>query len=119
VKGTLIVLRQTWQALEFGQCAGRSAAERPAVADQTQTAQAVEDWLIAYLDAKLGIDTPAIDPTAPFSCYGLRSIQSMCLVVDLSDWLGCALQPTIISEYGTIRSLATYAAYLMQPTRIG
>lgn len=109
------MLRETWQSVGFGRAskqnkAAQRSAALPTVSDP-QAVKAVEEWLLAYFSDQLGINPRLIDPNAPFSCYGMRSIQAACLVMDLADWLGCTLQPTIISEYPTIRALAHFAAY--------
>lgn len=105
------MLRETWQSVGFGHKQNKAARTTMSAASDPQAVKAVEEWLLAYFSDQLGINPRSIDLNAPFSCYGMRSIQAACLVMDLADWLGCTLQPTVISEYPTIRALAHFAAY--------
>ncbi|BBM82279.1 type I polyketide synthase [Candidatus Uabimicrobium amorphum] len=71
-----------------------------------KSAGEIEQWLIAKLQS-WGIDT-RIDSHAPFSRYGLGSSRLIELSGELQNWLNCTLNSTVMWEYPTIASLASF-----------
>ena len=51
-----------------------------------------------------------IDRREPFASYGLASIEAVYLVGKLEDWLGIALDATLLWDHPTIDALAAHLA---------
>ena len=68
----------------------------------------IESWLIAKIAAKLGLDSRKIDVNEPLINYGLDSVAAVTLSGELADWLERKISPTIVYDYPTIESLASY-----------
>lgn len=78
--------------------------------NDTQTAEAIQAWLVSHLIEQLGIAPQEIDMCAPFDSYGLDSMIIVSLTGELEDWLGCQLSPNLLYEYTTIEALSQYLA---------
>ncbi len=78
--------------------------------DSSRITRPIEEWLVAYLSGRLGVDAQSIDVHQPFVHYGLASIEGITLVQKLGDWLGRTLPATLAWEYPTIESLARHVA---------
>ena len=72
------------------------------------TAKIIEDWLVNYLVELLEVKPEDIDMETPFDRYGLDSSVAVALTGDLEDWLEVDIDPTIIYDYPTIKSLVEY-----------
>ena len=71
-------------------------------------AREIQDWLIAHL-AALGATAPdTIDIHAPFSTYGLSSLDAVTLSGDLEELLGRRFPPTLAYDYPSISTLSRY-----------
>ena len=68
----------------------------------------IQSWLVTRIAQKLGISPQEIDVREPFASYGLDSLQAVSLSAELEDWLGIKLSPTLVYDYPTIETLATY-----------
>jgi acyl carrier protein len=68
----------------------------------------VQDWVMSYIAELLEVETEEIDITLPFSTYGLDSSVAVGLTGDLGDWLGLDLDPTLLYDYPTIKSLVEH-----------
>ncbi|MDZ7342129.1 MAG: AMP-binding protein, partial [candidate division KSB1 bacterium] len=71
---------------------------------------AIESWLVAKIAENLELDPGEIDIHEPFVSFGLDSAQAVGLAGDLEEWLGRKLSPTLVWDYPTIESLATFLA---------
>jgi acyl carrier protein len=74
------------------------------------SAEAIGDWLVAYIGTELGIDPRAISREAEFAEVGLGSRHSVLLAGDLEDWLGITVPPTAAWDYPTIAALSEFLA---------
>jgi len=70
----------------------------------------IEKWLIEQLSSSLKVPKNDLDPDAPLTRYGLDSMDSVTLVMELEDQLGVELPPTLFWEYPTIRKCVLYLA---------
>jgi acyl carrier protein len=72
------------------------------------SAEEVQDWVMSYIAELLEVETEEIDITLPFSTYGLDSSVAVGLTGDLGDWLELDLDPTLLYDYPTIKSLVEH-----------
>jgi acyl-CoA synthetase (AMP-forming)/AMP-acid ligase II/acyl carrier protein len=86
-----------------------SGTEIPGGRDK-QNKQTIQTWLVCHLSARLGIESRAIDVTAPLASYGLDSVTAVSLTGDLEDWLGIRLSATMAFDYPTIDVLSQAVA---------
>jgi acyl carrier protein len=49
-----------------------------------------------------------MDPDAPFSKYGLQSIDAVILAMEIEEEIGVELPPTLLWEYNTVNECASY-----------
>jgi acyl carrier protein len=78
--------------------------------NDSQTAAAIQAWLVSHLVEQFGIAPQEIDLYAPFDSYGLDSMIMVSLTGELEDWLGYQLSPNLLYEYTTIVALSQYLA---------
>ena len=76
--------------------------------ENTQTKEAIEEWLISYLAENLKIKKDEIDVDIPFDRYGLDSSTAMIMTGDLRDFIGFEIDETLPYDYPTIESLSQY-----------
>jgi acyl carrier protein len=77
-------------------------------AEQSRTANEIQDWISSYLAELLEVEAEEIDVTIPFDRYGLDSSAAVGLTGDLEDWLGTELDPTLLYDYPTVETLAQH-----------
>lgn len=70
----------------------------------------IQDWLIAKIAELLELAPEAIDIRAPFSTFGLSSLDMVSLSGDLEEWLDQRLDPTIAYDHPTILALSRHLA---------
>jgi len=58
----------------------------------------------------LNVARESLDPTAPFTSYGLDSIAAFTLTVGLAEWLDRDLPASLFWEFATIAELADHLA---------
>jgi acyl carrier protein len=73
---------------------------------QSQTAEAIQNWLVFQLSERLNIEPDELDIDLPFDNYDLNSNEALALLNKLEKWLGRSLSPTIVWNYPTIATLA-------------
>lgn len=56
----------------------------------------------------LNVAGESLDPTEPFTSYGLDSIAAFTLTLDLADWLERDLPASLLWEYPTIAEMAEF-----------
>ncbi|MEM6610979.1 MAG: acyl carrier protein [Cyanobacteria bacterium P01_C01_bin.72] len=78
------------------------------IPQKTATAEEIQTWTVSYLAELLEIKPDEIDVTIPFDRYGLDSSAAVGMTGDLEEWLGYELDPTLIYDYPTIKSLAVH-----------
>jgi myxalamid-type polyketide synthase MxaB len=92
----------------------RSAGASPSPQDiapaRERSAAAVRGWLTGHLAAKLAVEAQDLDPSQPFTAYGLDSLQMVSLVGDLEGWLGRTLPPTLAWDFPTVEALSRHLA---------
>ncbi len=81
-----------------------------AVQPDAETAQEIQNWMIAYLLNQNGIDRSAIDLDKEFIDYGLDSAAALRMVGDLEDYLKRKLSPSLPYEHPTIAQLSRVLA---------
>jgi acyl carrier protein len=64
-------------------------------------------WLIERISAALKVKN-GMDPDAPFSKYGLQSIDAVILAMEIEEQVGVELPPTLLWEYNTVNECASY-----------
>lgn len=77
---------------------------------EPSTAAEIQAWIVSYLAQILEIDPEEVDVTIPFDRYGLDSSVAVGLTGDLEDWLEEKLDPTLLYDYPTIKSLSRHLA---------
>lgn len=70
------------------------------------TAEEIQVWIVSYLARLLEIDPDEVDVTITFDQYGLDSSTAIGMTGELEDWMGKQLDPTLLYDYPTIKSLA-------------
>jgi acyl-CoA synthetase (AMP-forming)/AMP-acid ligase II/acyl carrier protein len=74
------------------------------------TEEKIQAWLISHLALELQVPPDEIDIRESFAYYGMDSAIAVGTVGELTDWLGCELEPTLFWEYPNIESLAKQLA---------
>jgi acyl carrier protein len=64
----------------------------------------------------LNVPRESLDPTAPFTSYGLDSIAAFTLTVGLAEWLDRDLPASLFWEFSTIAELADHLAEMNELT---
>lgn len=64
-------------------------------------------WLVERISTALKVKN-GMDPGAPFSKYGLQSIDAVILAMEIEEEVGVELPPTLLWEYNTINECASY-----------
>ncbi|HEX4953119.1 MAG TPA: beta-ketoacyl synthase N-terminal-like domain-containing protein [Thermoanaerobaculia bacterium] len=105
--------RQQWQQGQLTplveQRAGAGArAPEPAPSTAAASGEAIRQWLLDWFAARLGAAPQAIDAQAPFARHGLASLETVQLIRELGDWLGCDLPPTLGWEHPSIEGLVQH-----------
>jgi acyl-CoA synthetase (AMP-forming)/AMP-acid ligase II/alkylation response protein AidB-like acyl-CoA dehydrogenase/acyl carrier protein len=74
------------------------------------TAKNIENWLENWLTNKLRIAADFVSSDTSFADYGIDSVMAVELTQDLEEWLKYSVEPTIIWNFPTIKSLAQHFA---------
>jgi acyl carrier protein len=69
---------------------------------------ALERWLAALVASAVDLQPDAIDVEARFDRYGIDSAAAIGLTEELEQRLGVPLDPTLLYDYPTIRSLSGF-----------
>lgn len=77
---------------------------------QLKDEENIRNWLIGKIAIKINEQSDDINPTLPFSFYGLDSVAAIGMSGELESWLQCKLPPTLIWDYPTIDLLAAHLA---------
>lgn len=78
------------------------------VAPPPTSAPEIRDWLVRYAARKKGVLEAAIDPAAPFTSFGLDSLEAVSLASDLAAWTGQQVPATALWEYPNILALSEF-----------
>jgi acyl carrier protein len=77
---------------------------------QSLAAEDIHDWLVVQIAAQLKVDPDEIDMRAPFSSYGLSSLQAMSIATLGKEQLGLPLSPLVIWNFPNVESLSQFLA---------
>lgn len=77
-----------------------------------QNVESIQEWIISQLVQHTGVPKDNIDLDQPFSRYGLDSIDSVTLTVDIGKWLNVSLPSTILWDYPTVEKLSSHLVSL-------
>ncbi len=72
------------------------------------TQREIQTWIVNYVAELLEVNPNRIDVTIPFDRYGLDSSAAVGLAGDLEDWLDRELDPTLLYDYPTIKTLTQH-----------
>ncbi|MBA3771428.1 MAG: acyl carrier protein [Ramlibacter sp.] len=76
----------------------------------SRTKDEIAHWCIEFVTKNLDIPASKIDLSSEFESFGLDSAATVGLVVELEEWLGRTIDPTVVFEHPTIGALAGYLA---------
>ena len=68
----------------------------------------IQEWLKQAIAQELKTTAERIDIQQPFSSYRLDSVVVVTLAVDMEEWLGCPLDPSVFWEFDTIADLSAW-----------
>lgn len=74
----------------------------------TPTPESLTAWLTERLAVHARVNPDTIQPDVPMASYGLDSVTTVTLLVEIEDELGLALDPNVPWEYPTIEALTGY-----------
>ncbi|MBV9688914.1 MAG: AMP-binding protein [Ktedonobacteraceae bacterium] len=77
---------------------------------QTQTAEAIREWLVAKVAELLRVKRSEIEVREPLALYGMDSVQAVTIAADLEEWLGREIPVTLAYDYPSIEAIARYLA---------
>ena len=69
----------------------------------------IESWLVSYLAEILEVEVEKIDITTPLEEYGLDSKTGLGMIADLEDEFDCEIDPSLVYESPSLKSLALLA----------
>ncbi|GAB3313336.1 hypothetical protein GCM10027299_00250 [Larkinella ripae] len=72
------------------------------------TPTTIQDWLTKRIASELKINPDQIDVHQPFASLRLDSVFVVTLAVDLEEWLGTAIDPSVFWEIPDIASLSDW-----------
>jgi trans-AT polyketide synthase/acyltransferase/oxidoreductase domain-containing protein len=72
------------------------------------TAEAIEQWFVAELAARLSIEPDLVDVQTEFGAFDISSVQALAILARLEQWLGRRLSQTLVWNYPTIAALAAH-----------
>lgn len=78
----------------------------PVAINGHQSAAAIRQFMLDSIGTALGVDGRTLDPTADVTSYGLDSVASFTLTLELSEFLQQDLPASLIWEFPTIAELA-------------
>jgi acyl carrier protein len=76
----------------------------------TPSATALRTWMCQRIAAHQKLGPGEVDPDAEFHALGLDSVAVVELTGELASCFGIAVDPTLIYDFPTVRSLATELA---------
>lgn len=79
-------------------------------APPVRTELEIEQWLVDRIAARLQMPSDQISRDVPILSLGLDSMQSVVLVGELEDWLGCRFTANPLVEHPTIEEISRHLA---------
>lgn len=83
----------------------QNAVDRDAT-DSFRSSAIIQQFMQERIGSALGVDGKTLDPAAPVTSYGLDSIASFTLTLELAEFLDRDLPASLIWEFSTIAELA-------------
>lgn len=77
----------------------------------------IHEWLKQAIANELKTTPESIDIHQPFSSYRLDSVVVVTLAVDMEEWLGCSIDPSVFWEFDTIADLSAWLVNDYLPTQ--
>lgn len=74
----------------------------------TNQQNSVKNWLVEWIADEFDLSVEEIDPTKPFSYYGMTSVTATTLTADFEEKFQHSFYPTAMMNYPTIETLAEY-----------
>lgn len=68
----------------------------------------ISNWLITYVSHLVEMSPEDVATDVTFDSYGIDSTGAAGLSGDLSNWLGCSLNASLIHDYPTIDAVSQY-----------
>lgn len=72
----------------------------------TVTHDQIVEWCRQHIATLLDFPVERIPADAEFDSFGLDSAAAVSLVVDLEEWLGAEVSPSLLFEFPTVQALA-------------
>ena len=88
----------------------KRASASVSAADASAQREGAEEWLTAWVAARLGVEVASVGLDDEFVNFGLGSVDVVSLAGDLEPWLGRRVPPIVAYQYPTIRALARFLA---------
>jgi acyl carrier protein len=67
----------------------------------------LKEFLTGRISSVLRVKNKDMDPDKPFAQYGLESIDSVILAMEIEEEIGIPLEPTLLWEHNTINLCAS------------
>ena len=74
----------------------------------TNQQDSVTTWLIEWIADEFDLSVEEIDPSKPFSYYGMTSVTATMLTTDFEAQFSKRFYPTAMMNYPTVEALAQY-----------
>ncbi|WP_326668655.1 MULTISPECIES: acyl carrier protein [unclassified Streptomyces] len=71
-----------------------------------RAAEAIRGFLISRIAGMTRLPEEKVDADTPISAYGLDSVHTLELVVEIEDWLGISVPDDLPWKHPTIRAIA-------------
>jgi acyl carrier protein len=78
----------------------------------SRSVEEIQQFLVKRLAEMLKRSSDEIDHNRPFADYGMDSVASVGLVVDLEGFMGTRLDPAVVWDFPTVGALAQHLAVL-------
>jgi acyl-CoA synthetase (AMP-forming)/AMP-acid ligase II/acyl carrier protein len=88
------------------------AAAIPAGERHPRTTDEIRGWLTNRLARQCGISGEQLDPHERLSHYVRDSLSAVCIALELQQWLGIAVAPTVLYDNPTLAALSARLAEL-------
>jgi acyl transferase domain-containing protein/NADPH:quinone reductase-like Zn-dependent oxidoreductase/acyl carrier protein len=82
------------------------APDAPASGPAGRSEEEIREWLARSIAERLGVDANAVAANRAFADYGLESSDAVGLVIQLEEWLGRPVPPTVVWDFPSIELLA-------------
>ncbi|UXY13619.1 acyl carrier protein [Chitiniphilus purpureus] len=76
--------------------------------------QDILTWLTHYVSKLVQLPVEEIAPDREFTSFGIDSAAAVGLAVDMGDWIGIEVDPTLVYDYPTIEAISHHVAELVR-----